>query len=150
MTPLFLTSWTNLLSVVDYHSGLSARSKGGSIKMKLAELFPEGGRGVIATADATGVVNTAVYAVPHVIDEDTVAWGMTSGRTHNNLLANPNASYLYLAPSRGGSGWRLTLHLKEIQDQGELFHKPYQRKHGENCLATGGVTPLNMWPISSS
>lgn len=91
--------------------------------MKLAELFPEGGRGVIATADAAGVVNTAVYAVPHVIDEDSLAWGMTQGRTHNNLLINPNASYLYLAPSRGGSGWRLTLQLKEIRDQGELLNQ---------------------------
>ena len=34
--------------------------------MKLAELFPEGGRGVIATASADGVVNTAIYARPHI------------------------------------------------------------------------------------
>lgn len=91
--------------------------------MNLAELFPEGGRGIIATADAAGAVNTAVYATPHVIDESTLAWGMTSGRTYNNLLANPKASYLYLAPSRGGNGWRLTLRLKEIQDQGQLLDK---------------------------
>lgn len=89
--------------------------------MNLAELFPEGGRGVIATADAAGQVNTAVYAIPRVIDRETLAWGMTQGRTHANLLANPNASYLYLAPSRGGNGWRLTLQVKEIQDSGTLL-----------------------------
>lgn len=89
--------------------------------MKLAELFPEGGRGVIATADASGQVNTAVYTMPHVIDEETLAWGMTRGRTHDNLLANPNASYLYLAPSRGGNGWRLTLQLQDIQDSGQML-----------------------------
>jgi hypothetical protein len=91
--------------------------------MKLAELFPEGGRGVIATADASGQVNTAVYAVPYVIDEERLAWGMGQGRTHSNLLTNPNASYLYLAPSRGGSGWRLTLQLQEIQESGEMLNR---------------------------
>ena len=91
--------------------------------MKLAELFPEGGRGVIATADAVGTVNTAIYATPHVIDEETLAWGMAEGRTYGNLLANPHASYLYMAPSRGFSGWRLTLEFKEFKEEGELLEK---------------------------
>lgn len=91
--------------------------------MNLAELFPEGGRGVIATADSSGRVNTAVYAIPHVIDEELLAWGMGQGRTHSNLLENPNASYLYLAPSRGSNGWRLTLQLKEIQDSGAMLNQ---------------------------
>ena len=88
--------------------------------MKLAELFPEGGRGVIATAGG-GEVNTAVYAKPHIVDDETVAWGMTDGRTFDNLRENPHASYLYMAPARGFSGWRLTLELKEIKDSGELL-----------------------------
>ncbi|GAB7027126.1 pyridoxamine 5'-phosphate oxidase family protein [Geotalea toluenoxydans] len=102
--------------------------------MKLAELFPEGGRGVIATADASGQVNTAVYAIPHVIDEETVAWGMTPGRTYDNLLANPNASYLYLAPSRGGTGWRLTLQLKDFQDSGQMLDEI--REHTSRIVST--------------
>jgi len=89
--------------------------------MKLAELFPEGGRGVIGTADANGVVNQAIFAVPHVIDEETLAWGFTEGRSIANLRQNPHASYLYLAPSRGYSGWRLTLTLKEESGEGELL-----------------------------
>ena len=89
--------------------------------MKLAELFPEGGRGVIGTADASGVVNLAVFAIPHVIDEETLAWGFSEGRSIANLRANPHASYLYLAPSRGHSGWRLTLTLKEEKGEGELL-----------------------------
>jgi len=81
--------------------------------MKLAELFPEGGRGVIGTADAQGQVDLAVFAVPHIIDEETLAWGIGEGRTFNNLKENGKASFLYLAPTRGYSGWRLTLTLKE-------------------------------------
>jgi len=34
-----------------------------------------GGRGVIGTASKAGVVNMAVYAVPHIVDAGTVAWG---------------------------------------------------------------------------
>ena len=89
--------------------------------MKLAELFPEGGRGVIGTADADGVVNQAIFAVPHVIDEETLAWGFTEGRSIENLRKNPHASYLYLAPSRGYSGWRLNLTLKRETGEGELL-----------------------------
>ena len=89
--------------------------------MKLAELFPEGGRGVIGTADANGVVNLAVFAIPHVIDEQTLAWGFSEGRSIANLRQNPHASYLYLAPSRGYSGWRLTLTMIEEAGEGELL-----------------------------
>ena len=91
--------------------------------MKLAELFPEGGRGVIATADVAGLVNTAIYATPQVIDEETLAWGMAEGRTYGNILVNRHASYLYMAPSRGYSGWRLTLEFKEVKDSGELLEE---------------------------
>ena len=89
--------------------------------MKLAELFPEGGRGIIGTADANGVVNMAVFATPHIIDEETLAWGFTEGRSMANVKQNPHASYLYLAPSRGYSGWRLAMTFKEEKTEGELL-----------------------------
>jgi len=89
--------------------------------MKLAELFPEGGRGIIGTADANGRVNQAVFATPKVIDEETLAWGFTEGRSFTNLKQNPQASYLYLAPTRGYSGWRLSLTYKEETAEGELL-----------------------------
>ncbi|HBA88368.1 MAG TPA: pyridoxamine 5'-phosphate oxidase [Geobacter sp.] len=91
--------------------------------MNLAELFPEGGRGIIGTADANGVVNLAVFAIPHVVDEETLAWGFSEGRSIANLRENPHASYLYLAPSRGYSGWRLTLTMKEEKGEGELLEQ---------------------------
>lgn len=91
--------------------------------MKLAELFPEGGRGVIGTADANGVVNLAVFAVPNVVDEETLAWGFTEGRSMDNLRVNPHATYLYLAPTRGYSGWRLAMTLKQELGEGELLEK---------------------------
>jgi len=89
--------------------------------MKLTELFKSGGRGVIATADNGGNVNTAVYALPHIIDENTVAWGMTESRTYRNVLINPLAAYLYMNPGKGYSGVRLSLKLKNIEDSGVLL-----------------------------
>ena len=56
-----------------------------------------------------------------MIDEETLAWGFTEGRSMANLQENPHASYLYLAPSRGYSGWRLALTLKQETGEGELL-----------------------------
>ena len=72
--------------------------------MSFDEDWREGGKGVLATAGVDGTVNTAVYATPHRTGDHTVAWAMTEGRTYRNLLANPNASYLYVAPGDGSQG----------------------------------------------
>ena len=89
--------------------------------MKLAELMAPGGKGVMATADVDGSVNTAIYAPPHLSSDGIATWGMTEGRTNRNVRGNPNASYLYIAPGNGYQGVRLTLKLKEIQDSGNLL-----------------------------
>jgi hypothetical protein len=89
--------------------------------MKLSELFTEWGKGVMATSDALGIVNTAIYARPHVVDEATVAWGMTEGRTHQNIVENPHAAYLFLTGDRGFVGCRLTLKLLKIEESGEML-----------------------------
>jgi hypothetical protein len=89
--------------------------------MKLAEQFKDGGMGVMATAGSDGAVNTAVYAVPHIVDEETVAWGMTEGRTHRFAKENPHASFLFFAPGGQGKGVRLTLALKNIETSGKML-----------------------------
>lgn len=91
--------------------------------MDLAGVMKKGGRGVIATASAKGTVNTAVYSYPHIIDEATVAWGMTAGRTYRNVSENPHASYLYINAGPGFSGARLNLKLKKIEDSGPMLEE---------------------------
>lgn len=91
--------------------------------MKLADHFEDGGMGVMATAGSDGDVNTAVYAAPLVVDEETVAWGMTEGRTHRFTKENPHASYLYFSPGGKGKGVRLTLALKTFETSGTLLEK---------------------------
>jgi hypothetical protein len=98
--------------------------------MNLAEHFEDGGMGVMATAGSDGTVNTAVYAVPHVVDEETVAWGMTEGRTYRNTEQNPRASYLYFSPGGKGKGVRLTLAVKRFETSGKLLEKIRERASG--------------------
>jgi len=64
--------------------------------MKLSEYF-EGtaGTGVLSTADTAGKVDAAIYARPHFIDEDTIAFIMADKMTHANLQTNPYAVYLF-------------------------------------------------------
>ncbi len=87
--------------------------------MTLSEYLSPGGTGVIATADRDGTINTAIYAAPTVVDDETVAWGLGEGRTFRNLQENPNAAFLHQAPGDGAAGIRMTLKLEAIRDSGE-------------------------------
>jgi hypothetical protein len=95
----------------------------GGEKMKLSEYF-EGakGYGVLATADSAGKVDAAIYARPHFMDEETVAFIMTDRLTHQNLQSNPYAAYLFMEAGEKPSGKRLFLtKIKEEKDSELLF-----------------------------
>jgi len=49
----------------------------------------------LSASTLDGCVNTAVYDRPHVIDEQTMVWGMTEGRTYRNFIENPQASFMF-------------------------------------------------------
>lgn len=89
--------------------------------MDLSNFFEQGGSGVIATAARDGSVNTAIYAVPRIVGPDQVAWGMTEGRTRENLRENPNASYIHIRPGNGFRGVRLSLALDRFEGEGALL-----------------------------
>jgi pyridoxamine 5'-phosphate oxidase-like protein len=78
--------------------------------MTLSEYFEKTkGTGVLATADAAGQVDAAVYARPHVLDEQTVAFIMADRLSHRNLQSNPQATYLFMERGEGYKGKRLYL-----------------------------------------
>ena len=78
--------------------------------MKLSDYFENTkGRGTISTADANGHLTSAVYARPHFLDEETVAFIMADRLTHKNLESNPHAVYLFMESGEGYSGKRLYL-----------------------------------------
>lgn len=89
--------------------------------MNLAELFTRPGIGVMSTSSRDGRVNSAIYASPHVIDEQTLVWGMTDRRTFRNVTENPHAAYLFKTSSPGFQGARLGLELIRSEESGKLL-----------------------------
>ena len=73
------------------------------------------GFGVLATSNAEGAVDVAVYARPHVVDEETVAFIMADRLSHKNLQSNPHAAYLFREGSAGYVGKRL--HLTKVKEE---------------------------------
>lgn len=78
--------------------------------MALAEYFESAkGMGVLATANASGEVDAALYSRPHFIDERTIAFIMADRLSHQNLQSNPHATYLFVERGEGYKGKRLYL-----------------------------------------
>lgn len=77
------------------------------------------GTGYLATANREGEVDIAVYSRPHVIDAETVAFGMTDRLTHANLRENPHAAYAFR--EGGFQGVRLYLEMAREETEGPLL-----------------------------
>ena len=78
--------------------------------MTLSEYFESAkGTGVLATANASGEVDVALYGRPHVIDDRTIAFIMADRLSHRNLQSNPHATYLFVERGEGYKGKRLYL-----------------------------------------
>jgi hypothetical protein len=86
--------------------------------MNLKDYFAETkGRGIMATGNAEGVVDTAIYSRPHVLKKDTVAFIMRDRLSHKNLQENGHANYMYMEPGAGYNGVRLFMtKIDETQD----------------------------------
>jgi hypothetical protein len=78
------------------------------------------GTGVLATADAKGKVDAAIYSTPHLLDDGTVAFIMRERLTHENLQSNPSAAYLFQEDVPGHKGLRLYLKKTHEDDNPEL------------------------------
>jgi hypothetical protein len=83
--------------------------------MSLSKYFENAkGFGVLATTDASGQVNQAIYAKPCFLKEDddaTCSFVMARRLSHDNVLHNPSASYLFIEEGPGFAGRRLSLTL---------------------------------------
>lgn len=89
------------------------------------------GHGVLATANAAGQVNVAVFARPHIMDDGSVAFIMPERRTHSNLQGNPQAAYLFFESGPGYRGKRLILSkIREEQDT-ELLYALRRKTYSE-------------------
>jgi len=67
------------------------------------------GMGVLSTVSGESVVNSAIYARPHVLDDGQVAFIMADRLSRKNLAENPSAAYLFVEDGEGYRGIRLQL-----------------------------------------
>jgi len=99
--------------------------------MKLSEYFEKTeGVGVLATADADGNVDAAVYGRPHFFDDQTIAFIAAEKLTHANLQSNPHAVYLFKEKD-GYEGRRLYLTKVREEKDSPLVEEIRRKKYPE-------------------
>ncbi|MBN2224836.1 MAG: pyridoxamine 5'-phosphate oxidase family protein [Deltaproteobacteria bacterium] len=99
--------------------------------MKLSNYFEETeGVGVLATADADGSVDAAIYGRPHFLDDETVAFIAAEKLTHANLQSNPHAVYLFKEANRN-EGRRLYLTKIREEKDSPLIEQIRRKKNPE-------------------
>jgi hypothetical protein len=98
--------------------------------MRLREYFEQRkGIGVLATADADGKANVAIYARPHFLSDgdQEVSFIMNDRLSHDNVNSNPHAAYLFVEQTDGYVGKRLFLtKIGEDTDQERI--RPLRRR----------------------
>jgi uncharacterized pyridoxamine 5'-phosphate oxidase family protein len=67
------------------------------------------GVGVLATSDKKGNADAAIYARPYVIDEKIIMFSMMERTSYGNVMANPNACFLFMEKGEGFKGYRFNL-----------------------------------------
>jgi hypothetical protein len=72
------------------------------------------GKDVLATADAEGKVDAAIYSKPHILEDGSLAFIMQDNLTHHNIAENPYATYLFVEDGPYYKGVRLFL--KKIRE----------------------------------
>ena len=90
------------------------------------------GHGVLATADSEGRVDVAIYARPHIMDENTIAFIMPDRLTHHNLQSNPHAAYLFLESGERLAGKRLFLTKVKEEKDSELLYAIHRKSCGHD------------------
>ncbi len=90
------------------------------------------GRGVLATADAEGRVDAAIYATPHFIDDNTLAFIMRDRLTHHNLQSNPYAAYLFMEAGEKFAGKRLFLKKTREEQDSELLYAIRRKQYKDD------------------
>lgn len=98
--------------------------------MYLKQYFEQNkGLGILATADSQGNVDAAIYARPHIIDENTLAFIMRDHLTYHNLKSNPHACYLFREEAVGYTGKRIYLTKTAEDDNIELVESLSRRQN---------------------
>ena len=109
--------------------------------MDLEDYFEQTeGTGFLATADAQGQVDVAIYSKPHFMADGTVAFIMADRLTHHNLQGNKHAAYLFMEDGPGYKGRRLFLTKIRGEQDSELL-QGLRRHFVKHITLTGKDVP---------
>lgn len=98
--------------------------------MELKDYFENNkGFGVLSTSDDKGNVNSAVYARPHVMEDDLLAFVMRDRQSYKNIRSNPHATYLFREDGPGYKGVRLYLTKAREDKDPDLISSLSRRKY---------------------
>ncbi|MCI5147527.1 MAG: pyridoxamine 5'-phosphate oxidase family protein [Candidatus Electrothrix sp. AR3] len=86
------------------------------------------GKGILASANATGKVDAAIYAKPHIMADGQLAFIMRDNLTHHNLQSNPFATYMFIEDGPHYQGIRLFLK-KILEDTNPDLINQMTRRH---------------------
>jgi len=104
--------------------------------MELRDYFENvKGTGVLATADADGKVDVAIYSRPHFLGEDDteIAFIMNDLLSHENVDANPHAAYLFIEETAGYAGKRLSITKTREETDPERIQSVRRRDLPPDC-----------------
>jgi hypothetical protein len=119
--------------------------------MNLGDYFKKAkGLGVLATADAAGKVDVAIYGRPHVIDEETVAFIMADHQSYKNVASNPRATYLFVKDGKSYVGKRLYLTKVREETDAAKIQALRRRKTPPACDPTGEESRLVFFHIEKT
>lgn len=92
--------------------------------MDLEKYFEKAnGVGVLSTADGQGNVDSAIYAKPQVVDNNTIILVMRERLSHQNIQQNPRAVYTFIENARANKGLRLYLSMQRQETNQSLAKK---------------------------
>ena len=101
------------------------------------------GTGILSTADSDGNVDSAIYAIPHIVDDETLVLVMADKLSHANLKTNPKATYMFIEKAQGYKGKRLYLQKIREENDPELVQSIRRRKrYDEEGEAISGSTAV--------
>ena len=100
--------------------------------MEIKDYFENNkGFGVLSTSDGNGNVNSAVYARPHVMEDDLLAFVMRDRQSYKNIRSNPHATYLFREDGPGYKGIRLYLTKTREENDPDLEQRGRRRARGD-------------------
>lgn len=82
--------------------------------------------GTLATADARGKVDNAVFSALRMVNENTVVLAIGDNRSYANLRQNPQAAYVFFHPDPNPFAWqgaRVYLRLQAADEEGSAFER---------------------------